>query len=1054
MSIYSTGINPLIQTIINTSNSLSSYTSISSNNIANNIINTSNILNQNILNTSNYIKNVNNALSYDITFIKGDISGINSAISTIEGEITTLQGEITANTADIITANTAIVANGVITTANTVAIAGNTIAIASCLTNSMVQSGNIGLFYAGTSLNVVYNSTHFYDAAVLGTNRELTLTSTYANLPTTKNNVITWNTPLQYNTGTNTASIDLSSYFTRAQTDTVIKSSNQFYISSNTVANVYLSSNTLLNNIIPNYVTNRTLSNQFYISSNTVANVYLSSNTLLNNIIPNYVTYTALSNQLYISSNAVANVYLSSNTLLNNIIPNYVTYTALSNQFYISSNTVANVYLSSNTLLNNIIPNYVTYTALSNQLYISSNTVANVYLSSNTLLNNVIPNYVTYTALSNQLYISSNTVANVYLSSNTLLNNIIPNYVTYTALSNQLYISSNTVGNVYLSSNSFFNYLIPNYVTNTGLSNQFNISSNTVASLYVSSNSFFNYLIPNYVTTSNFDTTIGNINNVDYLAYTNERQYPPKVYDSSTSETTTTFLSKTIYFETIRINSYSYGYGTYNIYSSSAFGTLNKKSLFNFNTTETTTTSFGATSYTSGVYNGTNFIKSDYLGDWIIIKLPNPIVLTNFSFYPRTTANTRVPAEWKCYGSVDGVNFNEITEGNNSTRLTPTNYSLGYYNKVLASTFTTPYLYIGWCVNKLVTTTDVFLNFSELQIFGKELLNPIYYYTSSNINSINTYIINNSNTNVISMNSTSNYIKNLSVIVQNNSNTNVISMNNTSNYINNISIANTNTYISSNNFYKGSNLVFDKSVQILTGSSYPYPYNDILKNALVVGDGGRLLINQEGTGNPYARTMIGTSDLSSSGNVSSNSSISLFEAGFITYNANISSGWGHNFNGSVQTNNLYVNGTINASGPITSSFVTASNIGVKTPITFTTSRTITSGGDTYYLYDIDLRKYTKQINLGSYNYRQFRARTWEADGNFENSGFLSQNRYEIFMSDYNGLSIRSYSYYDNQALDTLNVILSHTLLRNSFNFMSYASRLAPATVYMIIEDLL
>ena len=984
MSIYSTGINPLIQTIINTSNSLSSYTSISSNNIANNIINTSNILNQNILNTSNYIKNVNNALSYDITFIKGDISGINSAISTIEGEITTLQGEITANTADIITANTAIVANGVITTANTVAIAGNTIAIASCLTNSMVQSGNIGLFYAGTSLNVVYNSTHFYDAAVLGTNRELTLTSTYANLPTTKNNVITWNTPLQYNTGTNTASIDLSSYFTRAQTDTVIKSSNQFYISSNTVANVYLSSNTLLNNIIPNYVTNRTLSNQFYISSNTVANVYLSSNTLLNNIIPNYVTYTALSNQLYISSN----------------------------------------------------------------------TVSNVYLSSNTLLNNVIPNYVTYTALSNQLYISSNTVANVYLSSNTLLNNIIPNYVTYTALSNQLYISSNTVGNVYLSSNSFFNYLIPNYVTNTGLSNQFNISSNTVASLYVSSNSFFNYLIPNYVTTSNFDTTIGNINNVDYLAYTNERQYPPKVYDSSTSETTTTFLSKTIYFETIRINSYSYGYGTYNIYSSSAFGTLNKKSLFNFNTTETTTTSFGATSYTSGVYNGTNFIKSDYLGDWIIIKLPNPIVLTNFSFYPRTTANTRVPAEWKCYGSVDGVNFNEITEGNNSTRLTPTNYSLGYYNKVLASTFTTPYLYIGWCVNKLVTTTDVFLNFSELQIFGKELLNPIYYYTSSNINSINTYIINNSNTNVISMNSTSNYIKNLSVIVQNNSNTNVISMNNTSNYINNISIANTNTYISSNNFYKGSNLVFDKSVQILTGSSYPYPYNDILKNALVVGDGGRLLINQEGTGNPYARTMIGTSDLSSSGNVSSNSSISLFEAGFITYNANISSGWGHNFNGSVQTNNLYVNGTINASGPITSSFVTASNIGVKTPITFTTSRTITSGGDTYYLYDIDLRKYTKQINLGSYNYRQFRARTWEADGNFENSGFLSQNRYEIFMSDYNGLSIRSYSYYDNQALDTLNVILSHTLLRNSFNFMSYASRLAPATVYMIIEDLL
>jgi len=59
------------------------------------------------------------------------------------------------------------------------------------------------------------------------------------------------------------------------------------------------------------------------------------------------------------------------------------------------------------------------------------------------------------------------------------------------------------------------------------------------------------------------------------------------------------------------------------------------------------------------------------------------------------------------------------------------------------------------------------------------------------------------------------------------------------------------------------------------------------------------------------------------------------------------------------------------------------------------------------------------------------------------------------MSDYNGLSIRAYNdYFVNQDLSSLNIIISHTLVRNTFNYLSYASRSAPATCYMIIEDLL
>jgi hypothetical protein len=58
-----------------------------------------------------------------------------------------------------------------------------------------------------------------------------------------------------------------------------------------------------------------------------------------------------------------------------------------------------------------------------------------------------------------------------------------------------------------------------------------------------------------------------------------------------------------------------------------------------------------------GEYFNTNFIKSDYLGDWMIIKFPYSIILTKYNFVARVTQPTRAPGEWKCYGSNDGINF-------------------------------------------------------------------------------------------------------------------------------------------------------------------------------------------------------------------------------------------------------------------------------------------------------------------------------------------------------------------------------------------------------------
>jgi hypothetical protein len=52
---------------------------------------------------------------------------------------------------------------------------------------------------------------------------------------------------------------------------------------------------------------------------------------------------------------------------------------------------------------------------------------------------------------------------------------------------------------------------------------------------------------------------------------------------------------------------------------------------------------------------------------------------------------------------MDGITFTEIVEGHNDTiPLTSVNYPSGKYEKMLNSSFTTPYLYIGFVVNKII----------------------------------------------------------------------------------------------------------------------------------------------------------------------------------------------------------------------------------------------------------------------------------------------------------------------------------------------------------------
>ena len=243
------------------------------------------VYHEDILNplTSNGWVNVESRLEQN----KKTITSIEANLSGIEGEITTLQGEIATNTAaiaditPIVTAHTIAIGGLVpLVGGHTIAITGLVTDVGNCLKKVNIDAGDIGLYQTigGAFLNIVYNTNHFKDVPVLATNREFNLKDEYANLPTTKNNKITWSSPLNYNTASDTASIDLSSYYTIAQTNTAINSNLSYYVSSNT-----------FNNVMTNYTTNVSLSNQFYMSSNAVANLYMSSN-VFSNVMLNYAT--------------------------------------------------------------------------------------------------------------------------------------------------------------------------------------------------------------------------------------------------------------------------------------------------------------------------------------------------------------------------------------------------------------------------------------------------------------------------------------------------------------------------------------------------------------------------------------------------------------------------------------------------------------------------------------------------------------------------------------------------------------------------------------------
>jgi hypothetical protein len=183
-----------------------------------------------------------------------------------------------------------------------------------------------------------------------------------------------------------------------------------------------------------------------------------------------------------------------------------------------------------------------------------------------------------------------------------------------------------------------------------------------------------------------------------------------------------------------------YGNGDYILYSSTVYTGRAKYLCFDKNLA-----TYGGWAFQyfqpngSYAYNGSNvnsYIEDSYKGDWIIIKFPSELILTRYKF--RFNIALRAPSLYRFYGSIDGINFTQIVEASNDTiPLVSSDNPSNIYQKILNTSFNTPYLYIGFCCNKLVggDSPAMTMLLQEFFIYGKEISEVLTLpiYQSSNV---------------------------------------------------------------------------------------------------------------------------------------------------------------------------------------------------------------------------------------------------------------------------------------------------------------------------------
>jgi alpha-tubulin suppressor-like RCC1 family protein len=200
---------------------------------------------------------------------------------------------------------------------------------------------------------------------------------------------------------------------------------------------------------------------------------------------------------------------------------------------------------------------------------------------------------------------------------------------------------------------------------------------------------------------------------------------------------------------TFNVLSDFYGSGLYTVSYSSFTTSFEPFRCFNDTSNINNAGTWAANNYTSGtgIYNNTLFLQSDYLGDWLVIKLPVSIKLKRFDIKQIGTALDSAPKNFRLYGSTNGSSWTLLVDKTNTvyTNLFYVHTDMTQY----PSAVNQYYNHFGLVVNTLLGTSETTLSFDEFFIYGAEQVTPLLLNSTNKLISIpNSQLVSYPNNNI------------------------------------------------------------------------------------------------------------------------------------------------------------------------------------------------------------------------------------------------------------------------------------------------------------------
>jgi len=527
---------------------------------------------------------------------------------------------------------------------------------------------------------------------------------------------------------------DLSVYTTTTSLNTT---SNNLYSNLSNIDFGYSNNNfTFSSNSIFNITSNN------YQWTTTGNNIYLnvSGNAGIGSLIPTEkldINGNMNTTEIFVKKGNISNIFITSNIFENR---SNLSYSSLSNLDYISSNNCI-IYTNSKTA------NIGSGGGGSSSSYWIQTGTSNIYTMSNIGIGTTNPQSK-LDILGDINYSGSLKMNNIILPFSTMSNtNIIASNAYFSNVNNSYgYYMFLTSGSIYFPQATNCDLLLIGAGGNGGLTSggggggageliyypnyPFNVGTSNIQIGYSSFNS------------NNRITKISN-NSIDYVLargggdggyynYTSVRQYPPKNYNSVSTETANTSINgRTCYKRSITLDTtgITYGSGTYELFyiPTEANYTYGPQFFFDFAELAGAGSGghigggslVGSDNYdSSGYYTGTNYlVTTNYKGVWMVIRFPIKILLRSYKIYLRDNLSNRFPKDFVIYGSSDATNWDLL----DSVIGTFASISNGFIYTSATLTHVNIYDYYGIVINRTYGTQGGIINPTEIQFFASEL---------------------------------------------------------------------------------------------------------------------------------------------------------------------------------------------------------------------------------------------------------------------------------------------------------------------------------------------